>query len=45
MAAEAELEREVRTHRNTYSFFIGLMKYGAIISVLVGLLVILIISN
>ncbi len=45
MAAEAEVEREVRTHRNTYSFFTSLMKYGAIVSVLVALMVIFIIGN
>ena len=45
MAAEAETEREVRTHLNTYSFFTGLMTYGAAIAVIVALLVILIIAN
>ena len=40
-----EVERADRAHRNTYHFFIGLMKYGAIISALTAILVILIIRN
>jgi hypothetical protein len=38
-----EAERAVRSHRHTYHLFIGLMKYGAIISVVTALLVIFII--
>ena len=44
MAVE-EAERAVRTHRSTYEFFVGLMKYGAIIALVVGFIVILIISS
>ena len=44
MAVE-EGERAIRSHRSTYHYFIGLMKYGAIISVLVAFLVIMIIRN
>jgi hypothetical protein len=43
--ASNEAERMERAHAGTYNFFIGLMKYGAIISVLVAFLVILIIRN
>ena len=44
MAAD-EAERAIRSHRHTYHFFIGLMKYGAIISVITALVVILVIRN
>ena len=43
--ASDEAERAIRSHRHTYHFFIGLMKYGAIISVLTALIVVLIIRN
>jgi uncharacterized integral membrane protein len=44
MAAD-EAERAVRSHRNSYGLFTGLMKWGAIISLLTALLVIFIIRN
>lgn len=44
MAAD-EGERAVRAHRSSYDLFIALMKYGAIISILTALIVILIIRN
>ena len=44
MAAD-EAERAIRSHRHTYHFFINLMKYGAMISVVTAILVILIIRN
>ena len=43
--ASDEAERANRSHRHTYAFFIGLMKYGAIISVVTALIVILVIRN
>jgi len=43
--ATNEAERMERSHAGTYHFFIGLMKYGAIISVIVAFMVILIIRN
>ena len=43
--ASDEAERAIRSHRHTYHFFTGLMKYGAIISVLTALIVMLIIRN
>ena len=42
MAAD-ESERAIRSHQHTYGFFIGLMKWGAILSVITGLIVIFII--
>jgi hypothetical protein len=45
MAATGDAEREVRTHANTYHFFTGLMKWGTILSFLVGMLVVFIIAN
>jgi hypothetical protein len=44
MAAD-EAERALRSHQNTYHAFIGLMKYGAILSVITALVVIFIIGN
>ena len=44
MAAD-EAERAIRSHRHTYHFFINLMKYGAMISVVTAILVMLIIRN
>ena len=43
MAAEGEIEREVRRHQGSYGLFVTLMKWGAAISVLIALLVIFII--
>ena len=44
MAAD-EAERAVRSHRNSYERFTGLMKWGAIVSFVTALIVIFIISN
>ena len=43
--ASDEAERALRSHRGTYHLFIGLMKYGAIISVITAIVVMLIIRN
>lgn len=40
-----EGEKAVRAHRSSYNLFIALMKYGAIISIVTALIVILIIRN
>ena len=45
MAAEGEIEKEVLTHRKGYDGFIFLMKWGAIISLVLGLIVILLIRE
>jgi hypothetical protein len=44
MAAD-EAEQATRSHQGTYNLFIGLMKYGAIISFITAMLVVLIISG
>lgn len=44
MAAD-EAERSVRSHRNSYGMFTGLMKWGAIISFVLAMLVVFIISS
>ena len=44
MAAN-ESERAVRAHRSSYGLFIALMKWGAIISLVLGLIVILLIRE
>ena len=43
--ATDEAGRADRAHATTYNFFIGLMKYGAAISLITALIVILIIRN
>ena len=46
MAAEGEVpERVLREHRSGYDGFVALMKWGAILSLITALLVIVIISN
>jgi hypothetical protein len=45
MAAEGELEKEVVTHRKGYEGFVSLMKWGAIVCVVVALIVILLIAE
>jgi hypothetical protein len=44
MAAD-EAERAVRSHRHSYERFIGMMKWGTILSAVTALIVIFIISN
>jgi hypothetical protein len=45
MAADAEAGKELRAHENTYTFFTGLMKWGTILSFLVGMIVVFIIAS
>ena len=45
MAAEGEIDKEVITHRKGYEGFVFLMKWGAIVCVVVALIVILLISE
>ena len=45
MAAGGETQKEMRAHEGTYSLFIGRMKWGAILSVITGLVVIFISAN
>jgi len=44
MAAD-EADRALRAHQNTYHAFIGLMKWGALISFVTAILVIFIVGN
>ena len=43
--ATDDAERALRSHRHTYHFFTGMMKWGAIISALTAIIVMLIIRN
>ena len=45
MAAEGEANKELKVHQGTYAAFTGLMKWGAIVSLITALIVILIIKN
>lgn len=43
--ASNEVERAERSHRHTYHFFTGLMKWGAIVSFIAVMFVILVIRG
>lgn len=45
MAAEGDIEKEVIVHRKGYEGFLFLMKWGAIISMVTGLIVVLLIRE
>ncbi|HET9639514.1 MAG TPA: aa3-type cytochrome c oxidase subunit IV [Allosphingosinicella sp.] len=45
MAAEGEIEKEVIVHQKGYEGFLFLMKWGAIISLVLGLIVVLLIAE
>ena len=45
MAAEGEIEKEVIVHEKAYEGFIFMMKWGAIISIVLGFIVILLIRE
>jgi hypothetical protein len=45
MAAEGEIEKEAIVHRKGYEGFLFLMKWGAIISLVLGFIVILLIRQ
>ncbi len=44
MAADLDLEKETAVHRKGYVSFIGMMKWGTIISALVGAFVVFLIA-
>jgi hypothetical protein len=44
MAAELDLEKETATHKKGYDGFVGLMKWGTIVSAVTALIVVLIIA-
>jgi hypothetical protein len=45
MAAEGEVQSELKAHERGYSLFTNLMKWGAIISFVVTMLVVFLISS
>ncbi|HEX8215408.1 MAG TPA: hypothetical protein VF582_08060 [Allosphingosinicella sp.] len=45
MAAEREVQTDAQAHVRDYSRFIALMKWGTIVSFLVGALVVVLISS
>jgi hypothetical protein len=45
MAAEGELQSELKAHERGYSLFTAIMKWGAIISFIVTMLVVFMISS
>ncbi len=45
MAGEGELDKEIVTHRKGYDGFIFLMKWGAVVCVILGFIVILLIRE
>jgi hypothetical protein len=44
MAAEREIGEDHNAHKRDYSSFVGMMKWGTIISFIIAMLVVLIIS-
>ena len=45
MAAEGEANKDMKAHQGTYAAFTGLMKWGAIASLIIAMIVILVIRN
>jgi cobalamin biosynthesis protein CbiG len=45
MAADGDANKDMRAHLGTYTAFIGLMKWGAIVSMIIALIVILVIRT
>ena len=45
MAADREIQNEIKPHVKSYDQFIWMMKWGTIISFIVGAIVVLIISS
>jgi hypothetical protein len=45
MAADIDHSKEMKAHEGTYGLFIGIMKWGTIISAIVTLIVVLLISS
>ena len=45
MVTEAEARKEMRAHENSYGRFTAMMKWGTILSLLVGAFVVYVISN
>jgi hypothetical protein len=45
MVSNADSDREIRTHRETYGGFAALMKWGTILSFIAAMIVVFIIAN
>ena len=45
MAADVDIAKHTKAHEDTYGFFTGLMKWGAIASFVAAMIVVLIIAN
>jgi hypothetical protein len=45
MAAEVELEKEAAVHRQGYVGFVSLMKWGAVLSAIVAMIVVFLIAD
>ncbi len=45
MAAQGDLDKEVVVHRRGYEGFVGLMKWGAIASFVIAMIVVFLISE
>ena len=45
MAAQGETQNDMEAHAQSYSLFAGMMKWGAIASIVVAFVVVLIIAN
>lgn len=45
MAAEGELDRELIVHRKGYERFIGMMRWGAVVCVIAGLVILFVIAK
>jgi hypothetical protein len=45
MAADGEANKDMKAHQGTYAAFTGLMKWGAIVCVIIALIVIMIIRK
>ena len=45
MAADGEATKEMRAHESSYTRFLFMMKWGTILSLITGFIVILIISS
>jgi len=45
MAIEGEARNELRAHESSYGRFVGMMKWGTILSVIVAAIVIFVISS
>lgn len=44
MAAEGEITTDMKAHKSGYSMFVGMMKWGTIISFILAMIVVLIIA-